>query len=36
MLKAVIGFLAGILVVAVGGYVMMPHMMFNERVSPFG
>jgi uncharacterized protein (DUF302 family) len=36
MLKAIIGFVAGILVVAVAGYVMMPHMMFNEVQSPFG
>ncbi|MCU0841302.1 MAG: DUF302 domain-containing protein [Thiobacillaceae bacterium] len=36
MLKAVVGFIAGILLVAVVGYVMMPHMMFNEVQSPFG
>ena len=36
MLKAIVGFVVGILVVAVGGYVMMPHMMFNEMQSPFG
>lgn len=36
MLKAILGFLAGIVVVAAGGYIMMPHMMFNERVSPYG
>ena len=36
MLKAVLGFLAGVLVVAVAGYVMMPHLMFKETVSPFG
>jgi uncharacterized protein (DUF302 family) len=36
MLKGVLGFLAGILVVAVGGYLMMPKMMFSEQVSPFG
>lgn len=36
MTKIIMGFLAGILVVAGAGYVMMPHMMFNETVSPFG
>jgi uncharacterized protein (DUF302 family) len=36
MLKAVIGFIAGVLVVAVAGYLMMPSMMFNEVQSPFG
>jgi uncharacterized protein (DUF302 family) len=36
MLKAIIGFIAGVVVVAVAGYVMMPSMMFNEQVSPFG
>lgn len=36
MLKAVVGFIAGIVLVAVVGYVMMPHMMFSEVQSPFG
>lgn len=36
MLKAVLGFVAGVLLVAVGGYLMMPSMMFNEVQSPFG
>ncbi len=36
MLKAVLGFLAGIVVVGFGGWLMMPHLMFSERVSPFG
>lgn len=36
MLKALIGFIAGILVVSVGGYLAMPHLMFNEVQSPFG
>jgi len=36
MFKSFIGFLVGIAVVAVAGYKMMPHMMFNETVSPFG
>lgn len=36
MLKAVAGFIVGILVVAVAGYVMMPTLMFNEIQSPFG
>ena len=36
MLKAVMGFLAGVIVVAVAGWLMMPSLMFKERVSPFG
>jgi uncharacterized protein (DUF302 family) len=36
MLKAIVGFVVGVLVVAVAGYLMMPHMMFNETPSPFG
>jgi uncharacterized protein (DUF302 family) len=36
MLKAVVGFVAGVLLVAVAGYLMMPHLMFNETVSPYG
>ncbi|MFA5082325.1 MAG: DUF302 domain-containing protein [Hydrogenophilaceae bacterium] len=36
MLKAVVGFVVGILVVAVGGFLAMPHLMFNEVQSPFG
>lgn len=36
MLKAVIGFIAGALFVAIAGWLMMPHLMFNETVSPFG
>ena len=36
MFKAFIGFLAGVMFVSIVGYVMMPQMMFNERVSPFG
>ncbi len=36
MLKALIGFVAGVLVVAIGGYLAMPHLMFNEVQSPFG
>jgi uncharacterized protein (DUF302 family) len=36
MLKALIGFVVGVLVVAVGGYLAMPHLMFNEVQSPFG
>ena len=36
MLKAILGFIVGILIVAGGGYVMMPSLMFNETVSPFG
>ncbi len=36
MLKALIGSVVGILVVAIGGYLTMPHLMFNEVQSPFG
>lgn len=36
MLKAIVGFFVGIVVVAVTGWMMMPHMMFKERVSPYG
>ena len=36
MLKALIGSAMGILVVAIGGYLTMPHLMFNEVQSPFG
>ncbi len=36
MLKAVLGVFAGIVFTAVAGYLMMPSMMFNETVSPFG
>ena len=36
MFKAFIGFVLGVLVVAVSGYFMMPSLMFNETPSPFG
>ena len=36
MLKALIGFVVGVLVIAIGGYLMMPSLMFNEMQSPFG
>ncbi len=36
MIKALIGFVAGIVVIGLGGWMMMPSMMFTERVSPFG
>ncbi|OYY95618.1 MAG: hypothetical protein B7Y41_03735 [Hydrogenophilales bacterium 28-61-23] len=36
MLKAVLGFVAGVVIVALVGWMMMPSMMFTERVSPFG
>ena len=36
MFKALIGFVFGVLVVAVSGYFMMPSLMFNEIPSPFG
>ena len=34
--KALLGFVVGIVVVALGGWMMMPSLMFSERVSPFG
>ena len=36
MLKALAGFVVGVLVIAVGGFLMMPSLMFNEMQSPFG
>lgn len=36
MLKALVGFIVGIVGVAIAGWMMMPHLMFTERVSPFG
>ena len=36
MVKALVGFIVGVLVVAAGGWMMMPRMMFTERVSPSG
>jgi len=36
MIKLLLGFVVGIVVVALGGWMMMPSMMFTERVSPFG
>jgi len=36
MLKALAGFVVGIVVIALAGWMMMPHLMFTERVSPFG
>jgi uncharacterized protein (DUF302 family) len=36
MLKLVGGFVGGIVFTGVVGYLMMPSMMFNEQVSPFG
>lgn len=35
-MKLVLGFIGGILITAIAGYLMMPSMMFTERVSPFG
>jgi uncharacterized protein (DUF302 family) len=34
--KALLGFVVGIVVVGLGGWMMMPSLMFTERVSPFG
>jgi len=34
--KALLGFVVGIVVVALGGWMMMPSLMFTERESPFG
>ena len=36
MLKALVGFVVGVLVIAIGGFLMMPSLMFNEMQSPFG
>lgn len=36
MIKAFVGFLAGLIFVSITGYVMMPKLMFSERASPFG
>ena len=36
MFKAIAGFIVGIPVIGLGGWAMMPHLMFTERVSPFG
>lgn len=36
MLKAIAGFIVGIVLVGLTGWMMMPHLMFTERVSPFG
>lgn len=36
MFKAFVGFVLGVLVVAVSGYFMMPSLMFKETPSPFG
>lgn len=36
MVKALMGFIAGIVVIGLGGWMMAPSLMFTERVSPFG
>jgi uncharacterized protein (DUF302 family) len=36
MLKALLGFVVGVIVVALAGWLMMPSLMFTERESPFG
>jgi len=36
MIKALMGFVAGIVVIALTGWLMAPSLMFTERVSPFG
>lgn len=36
MMKAVLGFVAGLLLVSLVGWQMAPSLMFTERVSPFG
>lgn len=36
MLKALAGFVVGVLTVLVAAYFAMPHLMFNEIESPFG
>jgi uncharacterized protein (DUF302 family) len=36
MVKALIGFVAGIVLITLGIWAMVPRLMFTERVSPFG
>ena len=36
MIKALVGFFVGVVGVAVGVWLAAPHLMFTERVSPFG
>ena len=36
MAKALAGFAIGVVIVALLGWMMLPHLMFSERVSPFG
>lgn len=36
MIKALVGFVVGVVAFGVAGWLMMPHLMFTERVSPFG
>ena len=36
MIKVLLGFIAGVVVIALGGWMMMPSLMFTERMSPYG
>lgn len=36
MIKALAGFIVGVIVIALGGWLMAPSLMFTERASPFG
>jgi uncharacterized protein (DUF302 family) len=36
MIKALVGFVVGIVVVAIAGWMLAPSLMFTERASPFG
>jgi uncharacterized protein (DUF302 family) len=36
MIKALVGFIVGVIVIALGGWMMAPSLMFTERLSPFG
>lgn len=36
MVKALAGFVIGVVIVALVGWMMLPHLMFSERASPFG
>ena len=35
MIKVLLGFIAGVVVIALGGWMMMPSLMFTERASPY-
>ncbi len=35
MIKVLLGFIAGVVVIALGGWMVMPSLMFTERASPY-